>query len=197
MTTHTSPPPELDPFESRLLAELRREVAAAPGGAADPAPRRTRRRALAVGAAVAATAVVGVVLVPGVGTTPAYSVQEGNAGEVRVEVTRPEDAAGLERQLAEHGIPADITYLEWPQQCAEDRYAEAPADRQSGMGMSVGEDLLRVTLPPGAVQEGDTFVLSLSYRTVPRTEDGFEFAMGETSVSFGVASGPVAPCDPR
>jgi hypothetical protein len=195
MSTHTSPPPELDPFETRLLAELRREVVLASADA--PAGRRTRRRSLVVAAGVAATALVGVVLVPGLGTSTAYSVQEGNAGEVTVEVTRPEDAAGLERQLAEHGIPADIVYLEWPQQCAEDRYTEAPADRQSGMGMTVGQDLLRVTLPPGAVQDGDTFVLSLSYRTVPRTEDGFEFATGETSVSFGVASGPVAPCDPR
>lgn len=195
MSTQTTPPTELDAFESRLLAELRREVSSRDSAA--PAPRRTRRRALAVAAGVAATAVVGVVLVPGLGTTPAYSVQEGNAGEIVVEVNRPEDAAGLEHLLAEHGVAADITYLDWPLQCAEDRYVEVPEDRQSGLGMTSGRDLLRLTIPPGAVRDGDTFVLSLSHRTIPGTEDGTTAAMEQTSVSFGVAAGPVAPCNPR
>ena len=48
---------------------------------------------------------------PGLGTTPAYSVQEGNAGTIEVQINRPQDAAGLERAIEEHGIAADITYL--------------------------------------------------------------------------------------
>lgn len=194
MSTQTPVPDELDHFETRLLAELRRDVVVSTSIA--PAPRRTRRAVVAM-AGVAATAVVGVLLVPGLGSTAAYSVQEGNSGEIVVEVSRPEDAAGLERQLADHGVAADVTYLAWPQECAEDRYIEVPQERMTGMGMSVGKDLLRVTLPPGAVRKGDTFVMSLSYRTIPGSGDGLEFATGETSVSFGVAAGPVAPCDPR
>lgn len=185
---------QLDSFETRLLAELRREVAAP--SPASPAPRRPRR-IVAVLAGVAATAVVGVVLVPGLGPTPAYSVQEGNAGEIEVEVNRPEDAAGLEELLAEHGVAADITYLEWPLECAEDRYVEVPDDRQAGMSMSIGGDLVRLTLPPGAVREGDTVVVSLSYREVRGSEDGYDFTGGESSGAFGISSGPVAPCDPR
>lgn len=60
-----------------------------------------------------------------------------------------------------------------------------------------GGDLLRVTLPPGAVRDGETFVLSLAHRTVPGTEGDMDFATNEASVSFGVAAGPVAPCKPQ
>lgn len=194
MSTHTTPPAELDTFESRLLAELRNEVA--DRSLVAPRSRRTRRMTAAL-AAAAAVVVLGVLLAPGPGTTPAYSVQEGNSGEVVVEVSRPEDAAGLERQLAEHGIAADITYLEWPLQCAEHRYPDAPDDRQTGLRLTTGRDLLRVTLPPGAVRDGETFVLSLAHRTVPGTEGDMDFATNEASVSFGVAAGPVAPCNPQ
>lgn len=199
MTTQTPIPDELDTFESRLLAELRREVASAPVPA--PAPGRTRRRALALAAGVAAATVLGVVLVPGLGTTPAYSVQEGNAGEVVVEVNRPEDAAGLERALEERGIAADITYLPMMQTCAPGRFTEV--DRKVGMSLSIGEDLVRVTLPPGAVREGETFVMALS--VVPFTDEqiaevsereGQRVVDGaSSSVSAEVASGPVGPCE--
>jgi hypothetical protein len=193
---------QLDTFETRLLAELRREVAAEPATEASPAPVRTRRRALALAAGIAAATVVGVVLVPGLGPTPAYSVQEGNAGEVEVEITRPEDAAGLERALEEHGIAADITYLPDLQQCAEGRFTEVA--REVGLSLSIGEDLVRVTLPPGAVRDGETFVMVLS--VVPMTDEELD-AISEreghraldgasSSVSAEVASGPIGPCTP-
>lgn len=201
MTTQTPIPEELDAFESRLLAELRREVAGTAAAEAAPAPVRTRRRALALAAGVAAAAVLGVVLVPGLGSTPAYSVQEGNAGEVVVEVNRPEDAAGLERALEEHGIAADVTYLPALRTCAPGRFDEV--DREAGMSLSIGEDLVRVTLPPGAVREGETFVMALS--VVPSTEaelvgvDEEEvvrtFQVTRSSVSAEVASGPVGRCE--
>lgn len=189
---------QLDPFETRLLAELRREVVAS----STPAPRRTRRP-LAVAAGVAATAVVGVLLVPGLGTTPAYSVQEGNAGEVEVEVNRPEDAAGLERALAEHGIAADITYLPEMQTCAPGRFTEV--EREVGMSLSIGEDLVRVTLPRGAVRDGETFVMVLSVEAMTENEleeigkrEGHRALDGtHSSVSAEVASGAVGPCEPR
>lgn len=40
-----------------------------------------------------------------------WSPSEGNAGEIKVTITRPEDAPGLERALVEHGINPNITYL--------------------------------------------------------------------------------------
>lgn len=193
-----SPLPEtlLDPFESRLLNELRQEVAfAAPG-------RRRTRPPLAVAAAVAAAAVVGVVVVPGLGTAPAYSVQEGNAGEIVVEVNRPEDATGLEQALGERGVAADITYLPDLQECAAGRFAEV--DREVGLSLSIGEDLVRVILPPGAVRDGETFVMVLSVEAmtqdelaeVPEQEDQRVVEGTSSSVSAEVASGPVRPCQP-
>lgn len=197
MSRQTTPPLDLDLFESRLLAELRREVVAVD----TLAPRRTRRRGLAVAAGVAATAVVGVLLVPGLGATPVYSVQEGNSGEIEVEINRPEDAAGLERALEEHGIAADITYLPDLQTCAEGRFTEV--DRVVGMSLQIGEAIVRVTLPPGAVRDGETFVMVMSVEALTQEElseiserEGVRTVDGaRSSVSAEVASGPVRPCE--
>lgn len=191
---------QLDTYETRLLAELRREVAATAEAA--PPPVRTRRRALTLAAGVAAAAVVGVVLAPGLGTTPAYSVQEGNAGEVEVQINRPEDAAGLERALEEHGIAADITYLPDLQTCAEGRFTAV--SREVGLSLSIGEDLVRVTLAPGAVRDGETFVMVLSVEAMTQDElaevaerEGQRVVDGtSSSVSAEVASGTVGACTP-
>ena len=201
MSTHTTPPTELDTFESRLLAELCREVTTVSVGA--PAPRRGRRRALAVAACVAATAVMGVVLIPGLGPTRAYSVQEGNAGTVEVQINRPEDAAGLEQALAEHGIAADITYLPDLQECAPGRYTEV--EREVGMMLQIGQEMVKVTLPPGSVRDGETFVMVLSVEAMTKDElSDIEERQGKrvvegtkSSVTAEVAVGPVALCHPQ
>lgn len=187
---------QLDTFETRLLAELRDEVGAV------PAPRRPRRRALAYAVGVAVTAIVGVVLVPGLGTTAAFSVQEGNSGEITVEIHRPEDSAGLERVLEEHGISADVTYLSELQTCAPGRYEAV--DRDVDLSLAIGEDLVRVTLPPGAVHDDEIFVMALS--VVPMTDaelvdiskrDGQRTVDGaRSSVLAEVATGPIGACDP-
>ncbi len=195
-----TPPPQqqLDSFETRLLAGLRREVA---GGPVEVAAPRHARRALAAAAGVAATAVVGVLLVPGLGTTPAYSVQEGNSGEIEVEINRPEDAAGLERELEEHGIEADVTYLPDLQECAPGRFTEV--GRSVGIALQIGEEMVRVTLPPGAVRDGETFVMVLSVQAMTQAElteaeerEGHRVVAGTSStVSAEVAAGPVGPCE--
>lgn len=91
---------ELDSFETRLLAELRDYITeqrdddnTTPDGQG-----RLPRRWLAV-AASSIVVVAAALLLPGVGTSPAYSVGEGNAGEIRVDINRPEDAAGLQEAL--------------------------------------------------------------------------------------------------
>jgi hypothetical protein len=190
---------ELDTFETRLLAELRQHVS---DSASSPAPRRTAPRWVLGSAAAAAAAIVGVLLVPGLGTTPAYSVQEGNAGEIEVEVNRLEDAAGLEAALAEHSVRADVRYLPWGQECAPGRYTAV--DRSlSGMSVTSGSSTLRVVLPPGAVRDGETFVMWVSGREMTPeemasigAEEGVEVTQGfHSSVEVDVASGPVAPCE--
>lgn len=172
----------LDSFETALLVRLREHVDSTETTAA----RRTSRR-WSLGIAAAVTGAAAVTVLPGPGGTVAYSVQEGNAGEIVVEVNAPEDAEGLEDELAEHGIRADVTYLEDRQQCAPGRYRAV--DRSlTGMAVSIGADRLTVTLPPGAVRDGETFVMAIS---------GEVTSMGGYSswTEFDVASGAVEPCD--
>ncbi len=156
---------------------------------------------MAVAAGVAATAVVGVVLVPGLGPTRAYSVQEGHAGTIEVQINRPHDAAGLERALEEHGIAADITYLPDLQECAPGRFAEVA--REVGMSLQIGQEMVKVTLPPGAVRDGETFVMVLSVEAMTQDElsdleerEGQRIVEGtRSSVTAEVATGPVGACE--
>ena len=195
---------QLDPFETRLLAELRGHVAEHGGVGRGPAgrPQIFGLSRLAPRAAVAVAVIGAILVVPGLGSSPAYSVGEGNAGEVYVEINRPEDAAGLERALADHGIAADITYLPERQSCAPGRYAVA--DRKTDVMASIGEHHISVTLAPDTVRDGETFVLTWS--VVPMTDEEMEQIAAPTGerasdgfsakVEFDVATGAVAPCQP-
>lgn len=198
MSTRTPPPDrQLDAFETRLLLQLRRELT--DRTRSEPAPRRGRRRP-AMLAGAAAAAVAGVVFVPNLGTAPAYSVLEGNSGEVQVEINRPEDAAGLERALAEHGIDADVTYLSDLAKCAPGRYR--PVDRDVGIALSMSEEQVAVTLSPGAVRETETFVMVWSIEPLSNEElaaydsdDGVRTVDGFSShVTADVTADRVLPC---
>ena len=171
----------LDSFETALLTSLREDVEHQ-----TTVRPRLSRPGLFLGLAAAAAAAM-IVVVPGLGTTAAYSVQEGNSGTITVEVQRLEDADGLEAELSKYGVTADITYLSDRQECAPRRYT--PVDRSlSGMQVSMGSDLLRVTLPPGTVRDGETFVMAVSGDSV--VDRG-----GFTGWSdFDVTAGPVQPC---
>lgn len=186
------PSSDLDPFEVALLTHLKAAVAAGELSAspltpsarvAARVPHRRRRWQVAVVAAAATGAAAVVLFVPGSGTTPAYAVTGRNNGQVHVEVTRLEGADGLERTLRDHGIAADVTYLPPHKACAHDRYTERPAP---GLTLAVGADLFEVSIPPDTVGKEDTFVLSASVVPIP---NGANF-----SVEFGIAEGPVAPC---
>lgn len=188
---------ELDSFETALLTRLHEHVDQRPASR----PRFSRPRLLLGTAATVAAAAAMVLVVPGLGSTTAYSVQEGNSGTITVEVQRLEDAEGLEAELGKFGIKADITYLSGRQECAPGRYT--PVDRSlSGMGVTMGSDLLRATLPPGAVRDGETFVMAVSGESVPPSssepsEDGV-IDMGGFSgwTDFNVTAGQVQPCRP-
>lgn len=196
---------QLDSFEARLLVELREHVSErtpADGVVEHPA-RRSARTWLALTAACAAVALTAVLVVPGLGSSPAYSVGEGNAGEINVKINRPEDAAGLELALESYGISADITYLPELQTCAPGRYQVV--DRaHPGMMASIGERQISVTLPPDTVRDGEAFVLTWS--VLPMTDEEMTQIAGSSgglatdgftaSVEFDIATGPVAPCEP-
>jgi hypothetical protein len=185
----------LDTFETALLTRLREHVDQQP----TEGPRFSRPRLLLGATATVAAAAAMVVVVPGLGSTTAYSVQEGNSGTITVEVQRLEDAEGLEAELARYGVAADITYLSDRQECAPGRYT--PVDRSlSGMGVTMGSHLLEVTLPPGAVRDGETFVMSVSGEDIPpsSSESSRDDIIDEGGFSswtdFNVTAGPVRPC---
>lgn len=186
--------PPLDSFETALLTRLREHVDQQPA----QRPRLSRSRLLFGAATVAAASAV-VVVVPGLGSGAAYSVQEGNSGTITVEVQRLEDAEGLESELAKHGVDANITYLPDMQECAPGRYT--PVDRSlAGMGVVMGTDLLRVTLPPGTVRDGETFVMAVSGEAFPPSasepsQDGITDMGGFSGwTDFSVTAGRVRPC---
>jgi hypothetical protein len=185
---------QLDSFETALLTRLREHVDQQP----DVRPRFSRPRLLLGAAALVAAAAAMVVVIPGLGTTAAYSVQEGNAGTLTVEVNRLEDAEGLEAELAKFGVKADIAYLPDKKECAPGRYT--PVDRVlSGMQVSMGAQLLRVTLPPGTVRDGETFVMAVSGEAIPPSSEQSQddiTDMGGFSgwTDFNVTAGSVQPC---
>lgn len=185
----------LDTFETALLTRLRQHVEEHPAAR----PHRSRSRLLLGVAASVAVAAGIVVVVPGIGSNAAYSVQEGNSGTIIVEVRRLENAKGLESELAKYGVKADITYLPDRQECAPGRYTHV-ARELSGMGVSMGTDLLRITLPPGTVRRGETFVMAVSGETVPpssskQSKDGVTDEGGFSGwTDFDVTTGPVQPC---
>ncbi len=200
---------QLDSFETRLLTELRDHVTerAATDASCEQQPRSAGRNRLVVVAACAAV-IAAVLIVPGLGSSPAYSVGEGNAGEIHVKINRPEDAAGLEQALKAHGIAADITYLPALEVCAPGRY-KVVERKLTGMGSTIGENQISVDLPPDAVRDGETFVMVWS--VIPMTAQEIEDIDAElasngdrgqvvdgfsSNVEFDVATGPVSPCRP-
>lgn len=178
------PTEELDAFEAALLDEL--QVAVQETAADAPAHRTgarspwwRRRRWQTSVAAVVASALATALLLP----TPAFAVTGRNDGQVKVRVNRLEGAERLEQALQKRGIPADITYLPANKQCAAGRYSEV---RTPGLGLSVGVGRFEVVIPPGAVGDDDTFVLSAAVEPLP---DGLR-----AIVEFGIAHGPVGSC---
>lgn len=61
-------------------------------------------------AAAAALAVVGGIGVNSLRPTPAFAVSDEGNGDTVVTIHRLDDAAGLESELAKHGIDADVNY---------------------------------------------------------------------------------------
>lgn len=180
---------ELDTFETHLLEDLRLRVSDTLPAEINPQKPTPRYRVPAAAAAAVVAGVVGAVLLWPGGTKPTFSVGEGNAEEVIVEINRPEDAAGLERALEAYGINADITYLDNLQMCAPGRYTPVERD-EFGLMAEVGSTRLKLVLPPDTVRPGETFVL---FWSVVPDED----LNGFSSIFFAeVAEGPVGPCVP-
>ncbi|GAB4064988.1 hypothetical protein GCM10028777_13160 [Angustibacter speluncae] len=157
-------------------------------GVGAPVALRSRRPVLAL-ASVAGFAAAALVVATAwvvARPTPAYAVSGGNGEEVTVTVSRLEGAAALEAALDERGIRADVTYLPDGQACQPGRHDDTGAD----LSLSVGPDFFEVRIPPGAVGDGETFVLSAAATSL---DDGTGVS---AIVDFAIARGPVPACVP-
>ena len=182
------PSPELDAFEERLLADLKAVVgaqaaAAPPTSRAGSRPRQQRLWYAPTAGAAAAAAVAIALVATNSRPTPAYAVSGRIGEEITVTVNRLEGAEALQAALRSRGVAADITYLPTDKACEHGRYAEV---RTPGLSLQVGADLFTVTIPPGAVGPGNTFVLSAA---VTPMDNGVR-----AIVEFGIAQGAVGPC---
>lgn len=192
---------QLGQFENNLLTELR-EVVAERSSAPQPRralPRKRLALATAGGGLLAAGLLVGLPALNGAQTPAAYAVVNNDDGSVTLTITRLDDAEGLERQLKEHGIAAEVDYPPSGKMCRNDppRYAGGESTTPRGVRVSVGaprvDDVKKWIVRPAdlhgktlVIESMPTSELALS-RTSPRPESLF-------AVTIGVAQGPVAPC---
>jgi hypothetical protein len=146
-------------FEERLLAELRRVVAAGlvaagpepalAGEGATRYPRSWRRRALALAGGLAAVAIaaVAVLSLGGGGDGTAWAVTRNDDGTVTVEINSLRDADGLERKLRAAGIPAVVRYLPEGKACAATQAGPAFPPSPDAKGAGKDEFGLSVARP--------------------------------------------------
>lgn len=203
-------------YQERLLGELR---ALAEHNAAQAPPEHASRRGIArhpklalagiAGGACVASAAIAFTGGGGGGST-AYAVEPHDDGSVSVEISRLEDAAGLERELRAAGVPAEVDFLPLEQTCREPRFEPAPARELKLLGgmsvpMTIGavatgpteleqslRRMLSFTLHEGDLRPGETLVITSREGLHPRAERPKIM----TSITFSVAQGDVAPCDP-
>jgi hypothetical protein len=181
---------QLDHFETALLTELRSVVEER------QAPRRRRRRFLYAGVAAAAVAGLAFATLSGPGTTPAYAFSEASDGTVHVEVGTDATPEELEAAFFEHGITADVTYLEPGLTCDSPR--GTPGTMPSGpwtVSMGITHDGFSMTIPAGYPVPGDTLVLAATRpSSIPVDPDAPLNAVA--MMGMGFVAGDVSPCDP-
>ncbi|WP_433219468.1 hypothetical protein [Microtetraspora malaysiensis] len=119
-----------DTFEDRLLAELKAEMAVRRQARLAPAARRmTGRRFFAAAGVlgVAAATAVAVPMVIGSGA-PAYALTKHPDGSINLRINELRDPDQVEKDLADMGITADITYLPLGKHCGNFRVTPVKGD---------------------------------------------------------------------
>ncbi|HEX2130886.1 MAG TPA: hypothetical protein VHH15_04945 [Actinophytocola sp.] len=179
---------QLGHFEQNLLTELREVVA---DQAAARRPRRSPARRLVPAAAgaglLAAGLLVGLPALDGEQARAAYAIDANDDGTITVTVDRLEDADGLERQLAAHGVSAVIDYVPPGQQCRQvPRRFEPMSVTREWVDMSrpdiETDSEFSVTLRP-ALFEDKTLII-----------EAMRAGDGHSLLFVSVTAGPVAPC---
>jgi hypothetical protein len=207
----TSNRDRLGGFEEKLLGELKTVVAQRSAEQSGPVRARTplwrRPRVVsAVSAGALAIGAVSVALLGSVSTAPsamaAFDVRANDDGTVTVTIYRFDDADGLEEQLAEYGVPADVTYTPIGERCQADRYelsstqhqVDVDHGTQAGVPLNVNDVELWFTLRPDDFQPDETLVIenNLSADEIGSEPDA---APLRHEANVATAIGPVEPCD--
>lgn len=188
--------------------------------------RRGPRLALGGALALAAVAVALIVSAGGDNAPTAFAVEPQESGGVTIRVYSLEEAAGLEEALADAGIPSQVSWLPAGTTCREPHYTPSEVKTPLGgtvggfsgggpeawtIGVMSTEQYRdrrqsykrgeisaeefhnstgNITLDPAEFRLDQSVVLSGS----PAPYDGDP--EGGNIASFGIAEGPVEPCDP-
>jgi hypothetical protein len=179
-------------FEDRLLAVLEAEVTQTAARAARDEERNRGRRVriasltgagtLAVIAALAAPALLG-----DRDSSAAWAVETRADGSVNVHILEYKDPAGLERRLAELGIPAHVTFVPYGMVCNPESHradigripdiSRAPGSRGQTLVIGAGEvrpnERLRITAyaDDGNADDGNAGLGYVGYGVVPFDEE--------------------------
>jgi hypothetical protein len=178
---------QLSHFEENLLAELREVVAER---AVPPRPARPRRR-LVLATAGAGLVAAGLVLgLPAMNSdrTAAHAITSNDDGTLTITVNRLEDPEGLERDLAAHGITADVSFAPPGKMCRpfpERFQRQADEVHEVFLGVNRGDDPL-VVYPDDLA--GKTLVIEGSISEGTTVQDEV-FIFSQYAVA-----GPVGPC---
>lgn len=203
---------QLGGFEERLLGELKTVVAQRADERPVPVARaRTPlwRRPLVVSlAAVGALAItVGVPLLGGLTTAPpanaAFDVRANDDGTVTVTMYRFDDADGLEAQLEDYGVPADVTYTPIGERCQTDRFDLSPTQHQvdvnnpttAGVPLNINDVELSFTLRPADFQPDETLVVENEWAGADTDTPNAGAQQQFQLVHVVTAIGPVEPCE--
>lgn len=192
-------------FEDRLLSELTTYVSERNQNMTDveespqKASRFSRGKKFSLAGAVGAAAlgIGAIVALPALTASPAYAVERKDDGNVYIEVRNPEDAAGLEETLAEHGIKAHVDFPPKGMMCEPGRYTPDDDAMLSGMEANAGSDEDGLVL--GFDVNPDSYPLDGDRTLVIEVSKGF-FADEETNfaalLGLGAAKGEIGQCNP-
>ncbi|ADD44239.1 hypothetical protein Snas_4595 [Stackebrandtia nassauensis DSM 44728] len=193
-------------YEDRLLSELktyvseRNQTMTTIEETPAKTPRFGRAAKFSFAGAVGAVAlgVGAVVALPALTASPAYAVEDTKGGNVRVQVNSPDDAAGLEEALAEHGIKAKVDFPPIGYVCDWERYEPAVVD-DNGEGEAIelgetdeGEPFAAFEVNP------DNYSLDGDITLVVEISEGAFDKDAENVMVTGLeaAKGEVGECDP-
>ena len=118
-------------------------------------------------------------------------------------IYRFDDADGLEAQLADHGVQADVTQVPYGEHCQPDRYELSPTQHHvgvdnptpAGVPLNVNDVELSFTLRPADFQPDETLVVANEWAGADTDPPKAGAVQLSQLVRFVTAIGPVEPCE--